>query len=184
VADAREQLDVLYDEFERLGEKGLSSAREMKRVIATLRAQVADAERQREQLASLYAVAQELVAVTELNELLGSIIDRAIVLVGADRGFVVLSEADGSYRLGAARKFSAGEVEATDEAFSSTLVEKVLREREAILTTNIQQDRRFELTHSILAQQIRSVLAVPLMARGELQGAIYVDTRISEGPFG
>jgi len=184
VTDAREQLEVLYDEFERLGEKGLSSAREMKRVVSSLRAQVADTERQREQLASLYAVAQELVAVTDLAELLESIIDRAIVLVGADRGFVVLSEADGSYRFGAARKFSSGEVEATDEAFSSSLVERVLREREAILTTNIQQDGRFELTRSILAQQIRSVLAVPLVARGELQGAIYVDTRISERPFG
>jgi len=87
VTDAREQLEVLYDEFERLGDKGLSSAREMKRVVSSLRAQVADTERQREQLASLYAVAQELVAVTDLAELLESIIDRAIVLVGADRGW-------------------------------------------------------------------------------------------------
>ncbi len=184
MTDVRDQLDVLYDEFERLGGKGLGSANEMMRLISELRAQVADTERQREELASLYAVAQELVAVTDLRELLESIIDRALVLVGADRGFVVLSEADGSYRLGAARRFSEGEVEATDEAFSNSLVQKVLREREAILTTNIQNDGRFELTRSILAQQIRSVLAVPLVARGELQGAIYVDTRISERPFG
>ncbi|MCD6303034.1 MAG: GAF domain-containing protein, partial [Anaerolineae bacterium] len=184
MTDVRDQLDVLYDEFERLGGKGLGSANEMMRLISELRAQVADTERQREELASLYAVAQELVAVTDLRELLESIIDRALVLVGADRGFVVLSAADGSYRLGAARRFSEGEVEATDEAFSNSLVQKVLREREAILTTNIQNDGRFELTRSILVQQIRSVLAVPLVARGELQGAIYVDTRISERPFG
>jgi signal transduction histidine kinase len=184
MTDVRDQLDVLYDEFERLGSKGLGSADEMMRLVSGLRAQVADTERQREELASLYAVAQGLVAVTDLAELLESIIDRAIVLVGADRGFVVLSESDGSYRLGAARRFSAGEVEATDEAFSHSLVQKVLRGREAILTTNIQKDDRFELTKSILTQQIRSVLAVPLVARGELQGAIYVDTRLSERPFG
>jgi len=184
MTDVRDQLDVLYDEFERLGGKGLGTADEMMRLVAGLRAQVADTERQREELASLYAVAQELVAVTDLAELLESIIDRAIVLVGADRGFVVLTEVDGSYRLGAARRFSAGEVEATDEAFSHSLVQKVLREREAILTTNIQKDDRFELTKSIVTQQIRSVLAVPLVARGELQGAIYVDTRLSERPFG
>ena len=184
MTDVRDQLDVLYDEFERLGGKGLGTADEMMRLVAGLRAQVADTERQREELASLYAVAQELVAVTDLAELLESIIDRAIVLVGADRGFVVLTEVDGSYRLGAARRFSAGEVEATDEAFSHSLVQKVLRERKAILTTNIQKDDRFELTKSIVTQQIRSVLAVPLVARGELQGAIYVDTRLSERPFG
>ncbi len=33
-------------------------------------------------------------------------------------------------------------------------------------------------------QNIRSVLAAPLIARAELQGAIYVDTRLSARPFG
>ncbi|MBC7316679.1 MAG: GAF domain-containing protein, partial [Chloroflexi bacterium] len=52
-----------------------------------------------------------------------------------------------------------------------------------ILTTNVQVDERFELSQSIVLQDIRSVLAVPLVARGELQGAVYVDTRMSVRNF-
>ena len=43
----------------------------------------------------------------------------------------------------------------------------------------MQDDARFELSQSIILHDIRSVIAVPLIARGELQGAIYVDTRAS-----
>ncbi len=183
------KLRLLAAEFERLAEKGVRSAPEMQRVVEELRVEFRDLVHQRQELASLYQVAQELAAKMNLGELLESIIDKAIVLVGAERGFVVLSEptlagpTPAGLRIATARKFASGEVEPTDEAFSSTLVKRVMQTREPILTTNVQDDGRFELTQSILLQNIRSVLAVPLIALGELQGAVYVDTRFSLRPF-
>jgi len=60
---------------------------------------------------------------------------------------------------------------------------RVLDSREPILTTNVQSDERFELSQSIIIQDIRSVIAVPLVARGDLLGALYVDTRMSTRQF-
>ncbi len=183
VTDSLTILDTLNAEFQRLQERGTRSAPGMLKLVDELRCEVADLRQQGNELASLYEVAQELAAASELSDLLESIIDKAIVLVGAERGFVALARPDGGYYTAIARRFGEREVEQTDEAFSSSLVNRVMERREPILTTNIQDDGRFELTQSIIVQHIRSVLAVPLIARGELQGAIYVDTRMSMRPF-
>ena len=53
-----------------------------------------------------------------------------------------------------------------------------------VVTTNAQEDPRFQTSHSIIAYQIRSVLASPLIAKENLIGAIYVDTRLSTRLFG
>jgi len=200
VTDSLLKLDTLDAEFQRLQERGTRSAPAMLQLVRELRSEVAELRRQGRELGTLYEVAQDLADTTELSDLLASIIDKAIVLVVAERGFVALVRPDGGYYIAVARRWrceacsdasvagrddSRGrEVERTDEAFSSSLVNRVMARREPILTTNIQDDGRFELTQSIIVQHIRSVLAVPLIARGELQGAIYVDTRMSERPFG
>jgi signal transduction histidine kinase len=67
---------------------------------------------------------------------------------------------------------------------SHGVIRRVLAERESVVTTNAQEDPRFETSHSIIAYQIRSVLATPLQAKEELIGAIYVDTRLSSRLFG
>lgn len=179
-----EKLDILSAVCEQLVARGVRLPADTTRLLQEARAESLELVRQRQELASLYETTHKLVEATELDELLEAIIDKAIVLVGAERGFVVLAETDSSYRVAVARAFMEGEVEAADGAFSSSVVRRVLDTREALLTTNIQSDGRFELSQSIIAQNIRSVLAVPMVARGELQGAIYVDTRLSVGPFG
>jgi signal transduction histidine kinase len=177
--DSLAKLQVLEAEIERLSYRDPRALARSQQLISDLQQELESLTRQRQELASLYAVAQELTAATDLDELLQSVVDRAIVLVRAERGFAVLVEPGGGWHIAAARRFSAGEVAPTDEAFSSSLVERVMQSGEPILTKNVQDDGRFELTQSIILHDIRSVIAVPLLARGELQGAIYVDTRAS-----
>jgi signal transduction histidine kinase len=66
---------------------------------------------------------------------------------------------------------------------SHALIRRVLATREPVVTTNAQEDPRFQTSSSIVAYQIRSVLAAPLLAKEELIGAIYVDTRLSAQLF-
>jgi signal transduction histidine kinase len=182
--DSSAKLQILAAEFERLAEKRVRSAPEMSCLVAELQAEFQELAQQRRELASLYDVARELTATRDLSDLLESIIDKAIVLVGAERGYVVLARPDGGYYVAAARRFSSGEATETDEALSSSLIDRVMARREPILTRNVQMDDRFELTQSIVVQKIHSVIAVPLVARSELLGAIYVDTQLSTGLFG
>ena len=181
--DALATLKTLAAEFELQAEKGSRTAPEMSDLVRGLRKEFASLIRQREELVSLYDVSRDLTSANSLDELLQSIVDKALVLVKGERGFVVLLDPQGAQNIAAARRFEQGEVAETDEAFSSSLVAQVIRSHEPILTTNVQDDARFALSQSIILQDIRSVLAVPLLARGDLQGAIYVDTRMSQRPF-
>ena len=67
--------------------------------------------------------------------------------------------------------------------FSHTIVETVVRERVAVLTSDALSDDRFEAGQSIRIQQIRSAMCVPLWNRENVIGALHVDTPLKTGTF-
>jgi signal transduction histidine kinase len=153
-------------------------------MLDDLRKSATDLERRQQELVSLYEVGQEIVSILNLDDLLASILDRASVLVGAERGFLVLCEPGrDSFEVAVARKFARGEVDDAQIEVSHGIIRRVLADREPVVTTNAQEDPRFQTSHSIIAYQIRSVLAAPMIANEELVGAIYVDTRLSSRLF-
>jgi len=177
------ELDALIEGIRTAMAQGLPPERVLLARAQRVRDSLEELRNESADLASLYEIAQVLAASTSLRELLDLIIERATSLVGAERGFVVLAEPTGGYAIAASRQISPEELDSSREALSSSLLGRVMRDREPVLTNNVQEDGRYELTQSIIMQQIRSVLAVPLTARGELVGAIYVDTRMSERLF-
>jgi signal transduction histidine kinase len=153
-------------------------------ILDELREGAADLERRQKELASLYEVGQEMVSILNLDRLLESILDRASMLVGAERGFLVLWDSDqDDFAVAVARQFDQGEVDDAQIEISHGIIRRVLADREPVVTTNAQEDPRFQTSQSIVAYQIRSVLAAPLIAKEELIGAIYVDTRLSSRLF-
>lgn len=180
--DLDRELEALVGELEREPQDGTGFARGLLDRVEGLRGALEKVRKESRDLASLYQVAQGLSASSNIRELLDLIIDRATALVGAERGFVVLSTPGGAYSIAASKQMSTESL-APSGTLSSSLLARVIEERQAVLTTNVQEDDRFDLTQSIIMQQIRSVLAVPLVAQGELVGAIYVDTQINERLF-
>jgi signal transduction histidine kinase len=179
------QIDTLEAAIARLGDGDPQVREEIPAMLDDLRAGVAALDRRQEELASLYEIGRETVSVLSLDHLLQSILDRALVLVGAERGFLVLCEPDHrSFNVPVARQFDQGKVDSAQIEISHELVRRVLATRQAMVTTNAQEDPRFQASHSIVTYQIRSVLAVPMIAKEECIGAIYVDTRLSSRLFG
>ena len=132
------------------------------------------------ELTALYEVGKELASTLDLNQLLELILDRAITLVQAERGFLVLwDEASGDFEVAVARQFEPRKEDDAGAEISRRLIQNVLTQREPVMTTNAQEDPRFEDSESVVTYRIRSVLAVPLVFKTELIGAIYVDTRFS-----
>jgi len=180
-----DQINAVQAAVDRLRRGDVYALNEFPPLLAGLRQGVADLERRREELASLYEVGQELVSVLDLDHLLELILDRAIVLVGAERGFLVLWDAEQSnFEVAGARQFARGEVDDAQIEVSHGVIRRVLASREPVVTSNAQEDPRFFSSTSIITFQIRSVLAVPLVASDELIGAIYVDTRLGSKLFG
>ncbi|MGD8792704.1 MAG: HAMP domain-containing sensor histidine kinase [Anaerolineae bacterium] len=179
-----EQIDDLEAALKRLRKGDFQVFNQIPFMLDELRQGATDLERRQQELASLYEVGQEIVSILQLDELLESILDRAIVLVGAERGFLVLCEAgEDDFRVAVARQFARGEVDDAQIEISHGVIRRVLASLEPVATTNAQEDPRFQTSHSIITYQIRSVLAVPLAAKEELIGAIYVDTRLSSRLF-
>jgi signal transduction histidine kinase len=178
------QIDALETALKRLRTGDFQVLNQIPFMLDELRHGAADLERRQQELASLYEVGQEIVSILNLDQLLESILDRAIVLVSAERGFLVLWDPDrDSFDVAVARQFARGEVDDAQIEISHGVIRRVLASREPVVTTNAQEDPRFQASHSIVTYQIRSVLAAPLTAKAELIGAIYVDTRLSARLF-
>ena len=122
----------------------------------------------------------------EVGPLLELIVDAAIELLGAERGFVVLRDGDG-VRVAVARQFDKRSLEDGRQRISRSIALESLRTGEAILTTNAQQDDRFANIASVAMLKVRSVVCVPLrgMAREDdpVIGALYLDHRFQERAF-
>jgi signal transduction histidine kinase len=179
------QIDNLEAALQRLRQGEFQVFNQLPIILDDLRRGAADLERRQDELSSLYEVGQEIVSILKLDQLLASILDRALVLVGAERGFLVLWDpVTDDFEVPVARRFDCGEVDSGQIEISHGVIRRVLTTGKPVVTTNAQEDPRFQTSHSIITYQIRSVLAAPMIAKEELIGAIYVDTRLSSRLFG
>jgi len=140
---------------------------------------------------------QELAERTTLNELAratSSTLDLDIVLdtvmaetiraTGAERGCLLLRDStSGELVFRAARNLDERVIDSESFEISRTVVERVAAEGVPVLTVNAKEDPRFGRRTSVIAYGLRSILCVPLVAKGEIIGVIYVDNRLKVGQF-
>ena len=141
-------------------------------------------ERQEARLAALYEVSSQLGKTLDLGEVLNQVMDSIIQLTGAERGFLMLYNADnGSLQTRAARNFDQETIEADAINISHTVIERAINIGEGILSSNAQEDDRFSGQESVVGYQLRSIMCAPLRVRGQTLGAVYVDNRLFSGVF-
>jgi adenylate cyclase len=100
-----------------------------------------------------------------------------------DRGFLLLEE-NGALHLRVTRMKTSSRVTTDGSApYSRTIVDMVLRQKVAVLTSDAQTDERFDAGMSIRMQQIRSAMCAPLWNRDSVIGAIHVDSPLHVGTF-
>jgi HD-GYP domain-containing protein (c-di-GMP phosphodiesterase class II) len=114
---------------------------------------------------------------------LNTVIDEVIVLLNAERGFVMLMDGKEKLKFRVARGIDQQSIDEPDFQVSRSIVDRVKNEGLAVLTVDAQKDDRFAQQHSIVAKGLRSILCVPLKSREKLLGIIYVDNRMVSGVF-
>jgi GAF domain-containing protein len=160
----------------------LESLRQLSGTLQTLRSIVDDVDGERARLASLVDVGRVVNSSLDLATVLAEVIDNLIQITGAERAFLMMRD-QGELHVKVARNWERASIGQGDEAFSRTIVDRVERLGEPILTTNAQSDARFSGMESIVAYNLRSVLCVPLKVKGQVTGVIYADNRAREGLF-
>ena len=123
----------------------------------------------------LYELARDLSSSLELREVLGKVMERVIGLMHAARGFIVLVDPDtGAMSV----EMAGGEADPEkSRSFlgSKTVIEQVVRTGRAVVSTDASLDDRFKGQQSVILQNLRSIIAVPLVTKGKVIGAVYVD---------
>ncbi len=126
------------------------------------------------QVHPLVRAGQELAGHRPLNELFPTIMNLAIEAVGASRGVLMILE-NGQLETRAAK--------GDGFKISNTVREKVLDKKESLLVRDVRLDELLRAQASIVAQSVRSMMAVPLQTSDTVLGLIYVDSPHMVRPF-
>jgi transcriptional regulator with GAF, ATPase, and Fis domain len=128
------------------------------------------------------AINREINAISDLTTLLDLILDTAIDLVRAERGFLLLREGE-SVVVKAARHFDREALSKQESELSLSLAKGVMERGEPLIIADAQKDQRSSELTSVQAIGIRSVICIPLPAAGSVIGVLYFDSRLTAGTF-
>jgi two-component system NtrC family sensor kinase len=134
-------------------------------------------------LTKLASLVEDLNRNLSTTTILERAMSAAIELTGAERGFLVLVNESGAWSFQVARNMESGEIADAEKAASHTVIRRVLERREPILINDVVGASDLTQQQSIAKMQVRSVMGAPLVAKGKLLGAAYVDTSKLAGVF-
>ncbi len=138
-------------------------------------------------------ITHALLRETDETRLLRQIVDSAVAIAGAERGFLLLLPAQVGRNVPAAnlaqlavrvaRSFEQADIPVPASRLSMGIAGRVLAEGRPILTVDAGRDERFRDMASVEDLRLRSVLSVPVMIENRVEGVLYLDNRLQEGAF-
>ncbi len=138
---------------------------------------VQEIEKSNRILKVLTQVAETLIAVRPVEEVLHQVMDIVFEHMPADRGFLMLEDeavADKLVPMVVKHRSSGGSEGRI--TVSKTITDRVMHDRVSILTSDAMVDPRFGAGDSIRFHGIRSAMCAPLWNKDEVIGIIHVDS--------
>jgi Nif-specific regulatory protein len=124
----------------------------------------------------LYEVVKIINSTLNLEEVLNRVLDVAIRRLRAERGMILLLDPiTSALRTRVVRNIKEG----IDGAKRSpqSIVKEVIQTGQAVMSADARADERFNDSESVIADNILSILCVPLIIKERISGAIYIDHR-------
>jgi sigma-B regulation protein RsbU (phosphoserine phosphatase) len=127
-----------------------------------------------------------------LEAVLGTMLDHAVSVTDADRGYLLEPRAGGPLHVSLARGRGGTRLSSTESAPSQTALQQAIDQQKSIITEDLAQGGgSLQAAESIIAQRLRAVVVIPLYAttrasssdsavhhkRGEFLGVVYLDSR-------
>jgi adenylate cyclase len=139
---------------------------------------------QLKQLQGLVRTSAVITSSLEIDRVLEEVMDTAITLTNAERAYLMLrAEGSDELELRAARNWDRETLGQQEVTFSSSVMDVVLESGEPVLTLNAQGDSRFQGNESVLINDLRSIICIPLKLRDRVTGVLYADNRLEQGVF-
>jgi sigma-B regulation protein RsbU (phosphoserine phosphatase) len=127
-----------------------------------------------------------------VDSVLGTMLDHAISITDADRGLLLEPDSSGALRIRLARRSGGLRLSPDSLAPSQTALRQALKQQASVITQDLNlADLDLQGAQSVVAQQLRAVVVIPLYAvsrasctesvvqsrRGEFLGVVYLDSR-------
>lgn len=156
--------------------------RQLDELDQRLRAQITE----HDSLSAIQNVAATINSSLELDQVLKQVMDVIVELTQAERALLLLiDESTGKLEVQVARNMDRETIERSESfQISRSIVRRVAKSGEPVVTMNAQEDDRFSSQQSIISYRLRSILCVPLKIKENITGVIYADNRIVSGIFG
>lgn len=135
-----------------------------------------------DRLAPLLSNLRRLASEREPSKLLSVITDGAVALTGAERGFVLLVDENGSLEATTIRG-AERELGTQAAAFSRSIAEVVLIDGDPVVTVDASHDTRVQDYMSVHRLMLKSVACLPIASRGRTWGVLYLEHRSASGRF-
>ncbi len=124
----------------------------------------------------LYEIVKIINSSLDVEEVLGRVLDICVKRLRAERGMIILLDPiTGALKTRVARNISdaGGDVKRSPQS----IVKEVIRSGQAVMSADARADGRFVDSESVVADNILSIVCVPLIIKDRISGAIYVDHR-------
>jgi signal transduction histidine kinase len=135
-------------------------------------------------LQQILDISRHMAETRALEPLLNYVIDEAVKLVGAEQGYIVLVQPDGSLEIKVKRGRGGEELEGVEEDYiSKSVFSEVVKTGQPLILRDAINDPHYGAARSVISLQLRSIMCVPFIARGETIGVLYVENRSIRNRF-
>ncbi len=125
-----------------------------------------------------------------VEDVLGAMVDRALAITEGERGLLLQAEADESLKPMVARQRGSKSLPLLTVSPSQTAIAQALKQRRGVVAADVAQASALKDAKSVVAQQLKSIVAIPWLSlthlqpsdttsvgtSGELLGVLYLDS--------
>jgi PAS domain S-box-containing protein len=134
-------------------------------------------------LEALLDVSKAINSTLILDDILQMVMRKAIKLLGAERGFLMLLDSKGDLQFKTAHNIGKDSLSKEDLKISMSIANKVAQTGESIYTSDAQKDNRFSKQKSIMELNLKSIMCVPLKSKEKIIGILYLDNSTKKSIF-
>jgi len=125
-------------------------------------------------LKTLLDIGRQMAETRELDPLLESAMCMALEFVSAEYGYIVLLSNNGDLEYRVGQDKNGKRLKEPEGQISHTVFNKVIQSGQSLITGDALDSLN---SASVLELQLRSILCAPLITRGKILGAVYVENR-------
>ncbi len=110
-----------------------------------------------------------------LEDMLQVVMEKAVELLSAERGFIMLLDNAGKLQYKTAHNIQREETREEHFKISNSIANRVAQTGKSVYTSDAQEDERYSQQKSVVELHLRSIMCVPLKIKNEVIGIIYLD---------